>query len=381
MNKQMLRILVATAATGIALSACSSGKSVSSSSGTTGGATSAAGSSSSGPGGSGKKPFIGVILPDSKSSVRWESQDRPSLEAAFKAKGLKYDIQNAQGDKNQFQTIADQMLNEGVTVLVIVDLDSGSGSAVLNKAKSQGVATIDYDRLTLGGGADYYVSYDNVQVGKLQGEGLAKCLSGQSKPVVAELNGAPTDNNATLFAQGYNSVLDPKYADGTFVKGPNQSVTGWDNPTAGTDFEQMLTSTPNIGGVLVANDGMAQSVIAILKKNHLNGKVPVTGQDASVAGLQSILAGDQCMTVFKDSKKEAGAAAELAIDLANGTPATTATQTVNDPQLKKDVKSVLLTPVAITKSNINDVIQAGGATKEQVCTSEFASACTAAGIG
>jgi len=126
---------------------------------------------------------------------------------------------------------------------------------------------------------------------------------------------------------------------------------------------------------------MAQSVIAILKKNHLNGKVPVTGQDASVAGLQSILAGDQCMTVFKDSKKEAAAAAELAIDLANGTPATTATQSVNDPQLKKDVKSVLLTPVAITKENINDVIKAGGATKDQVCSSDFASACTAAGIG
>jgi D-xylose transport system substrate-binding protein len=378
MNKQMLRVLVASAAAGLALSACSSGKSVSNAgasntgSGNTGSASSA---------GNGKKPFIGVILPDSKSSVRWETQDRPSLEAAFKAKGLKYDIQNAQGDKNQFQTIGDQMLSEGVTVLVIVDLDSGSGSAVLSKAKNQGVATIDYDRLTLGGGADYYVSYDNVGVGKLQGQGLVSCLSGQSKPVVAELNGAPTDNNATLFAQGYNSVLEPKYADGTFVKGPNQSVTGWDNPTAGTDFEQMLTSTPNIGGVLVANDGMAQSVIAILKKNHLNGKVPVTGQDASVAGLQSILTGDQCMTVFKDTKKEAGAAAELAIALANGTPASSATATVHDPQLNKDVKSVLLTPEAITKANINDVITAGGASKDQICTSDFAAACTAAGIG
>jgi D-xylose transport system substrate-binding protein len=234
MNKQMLRLVVATAATGIALSACSSGKSVS----TSPGSSNTGGSSSSGAAG-GKKPFIGVILPDSKSSVRWESQDRPSLEAAFKAKGLKYDIQNAQGDKNQFQTIGEQMLNEGVTVLVIVDLDSGSGSAVLAKAKAQGVATIDYDRLTLGGGADYYVSYDNVGVGKLQGQGLVQCLSGQTKPVVAELNGAPTDNNATLFAQGYNSVLDPKYADGTFVKGPNQSVPNWDNAQGGTIFEQI----------------------------------------------------------------------------------------------------------------------------------------------
>jgi D-xylose transport system substrate-binding protein len=255
MNKQMLRLVVATAATGIALSACSSGKSVS----TSPGSSNTGGSSSSGAAG-GKKPFIGVILPDSKSSVRWESQDRPSLEAAFKAKGLKYDIQNAQGDKNQFQTIADQMLSEGVTVLVIVDLDSGSGSAVLAKAKAQGVATIDYDRLTLGGGADYYVSYDNVQVGKLQGEGLVKCLAGQNKPVVAELNGAPTDNNATLFAQGYNSVLDPKYADGTFVKGPNQSVTGtlplrwFFFRSAITDWAMpsLATSTPPMFGVEVS---------------------------------------------------------------------------------------------------------------------------------
>src|SRR5690348_10659740 len=267
------------------------------------------GSSGNSSAGTGKQPFIGVILPDSKSSVRWETADRPYLEKAFQAAGVKYEIQNAQGDKAAFQTIADQLPTKGVNVLVIVNLDSGSGKTVLDKAKAQGVATIDYDRLTLNGGADYYVSFDNVKVGTLQGEGLVKCLTDNkaSKPKIAELNGSPTDNNATLFAQGYDGVLKPKYDDGTFVKGPNQSVPDWDNTQAGTIFEQMLTANKDIKGVLVANDGMANSVISVLKKNSLNGQVPVTGQDATVQGLQHIRDGDQCMTVYKAVKKEADA--------------------------------------------------------------------------
>nr|BFE74496.1 hypothetical protein GCM10020092_077970 [Actinoplanes digitatis] len=144
------------------------------------------------------------------------------------------DIQNAQGDKTQFQTIADGMISSGVKVLMIVNLDSGTGKAVLDKAKAAGIATIDYDRLTLSGGANYYVSFDNVAVGKLQGEGLVKCLTDNkaSKPVVAELNGSPTDNNATLFKEGYDSVLKPKYDSGDYVKGPDQSVPEWDNAQA-----------------------------------------------------------------------------------------------------------------------------------------------------
>jgi D-xylose transport system substrate-binding protein len=326
-----------------------------------------------------KQPFVGVILPDSKSSVRWETADRPFLEQAFKTANVKYDIQNAQGDKNQFQTIADQMIQEGVNVLMIVDLDAGSGSAVLKKAKAAGVATIDYDRLTLGGGADYYVSFDAVSVGKLQGEGLLKCLTDAKavKPTVAEVNGSPTDNNATLFAEGYNSVLDPKYADGTLVKGPNKSVPDWDNAQAGTIFEQMLTGTPNIKGVLVANDGMANSVIAVLKKNHL--QMPVTGQDATVQGLQHILDGDQCMTVYKAVKKEASAASDIAVALAKGSNPTT-TQTVKDTTLNRDVPSVLETPVAIYKDNVKDVVADGYVTKDDLCGGDYAAKCTAAGI-
>jgi D-xylose transport system substrate-binding protein len=325
---------------------------------------------------------VGIILPDTKSSQRWGTDDPKFLKAAFDAAGVSVDIQNAQGDKGTFQTIADGMIAKKVKVLMIVNLDSGTGKAVLDKAKNAGIATIDYDRLTLNGGADYYVSFDNVKVGELQGQGLVDCLTANKavKPVVAELNGSPTDNNATLFAQGYNSVLDPKYADGTFVKGPNQSVPDWDNAQGGTIFEQMLTSNKNIKGVLAANDGLGNAAIAVLKKNKLNGQVPVTGQDATVQGLQNILAGDQCMTVYKAIKKEADAASALAISISKGEKPTTATGTVTDPESKKTVPSVLLTPQSITKANVKDVIADGFVTKDAVCTADFAKACTDAGI-
>jgi D-xylose transport system substrate-binding protein len=173
----------------LALSAC--GGDSSTSGGGSGGGT-AGGSATS-------KGKIGVILPDTKSSARWESADRPQLEKAFKEAGVDATIQNAEGDASRMQTIADQMLTQGVTVLAIVNLDSESGAAIENKAKAQGVKTIDYDRLTLGGSADYYVSFDNTKVGELQGQGLATCL-GDKDANIAYLNGAPTDNNATLFA-------------------------------------------------------------------------------------------------------------------------------------------------------------------------------------
>ncbi|MEV4708381.1 substrate-binding domain-containing protein [Actinoplanes sp. NPDC049316] len=341
------------------------------------------GGSDSGSGtGSSSTGKVGVILPDTKSSARWATADLTYLKEAFAAAGVQADIQNAQGDKAQFQTIADGMISSGVKVLMIVNLDSGTGKAVLDKARGAGIATIDYDRLTLNGGANYYVSFDNVKVGELQGQGLVDCLAAKKyvKPVVAELNGSPTDNNATLFKQGYDSVLKPKYDSGEFQKGPDQAVPEWDNAQAGTIFEQMLTQNKNIKGVLAANDGLGNAAIAVLKKNKLNGQVPVTGQDATVQGLQNILAGDQCMTVYKAIKKEADAASQLAIALAKGEKPTTATGTTRDPESGKDVPSVLLTPQAITKDNVKDVVADNYVTKEQLCTGDFAKACTEAGI-
>ena len=364
MRRRLLSVIAAVAALTLILAACGGGDDNSD------GATAASG---------GKTPKVGVILPDTKSSARWENNDKPLLEAAFKAAGVQYDIQNAQGDKTQFQTIADQMITGGANVLMITNLDSGTGKAVLDKAKSQGVATIDYDRLTLNGGANYYVSFDNVAVGTLQGEGLAKCLEakGKNNANIVYLNGSPTDNNATLFKQGYDGVLSKMTQ---YKKVDDQSVPDWDNQQAGTIFEQMYTKADGkIDGVLAANDGLGNAAIAILKKNNANGEVPVTGQDATVQGLQNILNGDQCMTVYKAIKKEADAAAALAVGLAKGEQGS-APDTVKDPESGKDVPSVLLAPQAITIDNVNDVVADGYVTKDELCSGSFAAKCTEAGV-
>ena len=337
------------------------------------GASSAA-SSAAGSGAAGTTGKIGVILPDTKSSARWETQDRPNLEAAFKQAGVEFDIQNANGDKAQMATIADQMIANGVTVLAIVNLDNESGAAIEKKAAAQGVQTIDYDRLTLGGGADYYVSFDNTKVGELQGQGLAKCLGSGDKNIVY-VNGSPSDSNATLFAAGAHSVLDPMT---NYKVVAEQPIPDWDNQVGGTTYEQMYTAQGgNIQGVLAANDGLGNAVIAINKKNGV--QIPVTGQDATVQGLQNILAGDQCMTVFKDTTKEAGGLAEVAIALANGEKPTT-TGTVQDAKANREVAAILETPQAIDKTNVKDVVDAGGVTAAELCTGAYAAMCTAAGI-
>jgi len=355
--------------------ACSSSSGTASS--TTSAAASSAGSAASsaaGSGAAGTAGKIGVILPDTKSSARWETQDRPNLEAAFKAAGVDYDIQNANGDKAAMATIADQMVANGVTVLAIVNLDNESGAAIEKKAAAQGVQTIDYDRLTLGGGADYYVSFDNTKVGELQGQGLAKCLGSGDKNIVY-VNGAPSDSNATLFAAGAHSVLDPMT---NYKVVAEQAIPNWDNQVGGTTYEQMYTAQGgNIQGVLAANDGLGNAVIAINKKNSV--QIPVTGQDATAQGLQNILSGDQCMTVFKDTTKEAGGLAEVAIALANGQTPTT-TGTVKDTTGNRDVAAILETPQAIDKTNVKDVVDAKGVTAAELCTGAYAAMCTAAGI-
>jgi D-xylose transport system substrate-binding protein len=349
-----------TAALALSLAACGSGDSGNDSS-----ASSDSGNAS------GK---IGVILPDTTSSPRWESADRPQLEAAFKDAGVEYDIQNAQNDAQKMQTIAQQMITGGVTVLAIVNLDSASGAAIQQQAKQQGVATIDYDRLTLGGSADYYVSYDNNQVGQLQGEGLAKCL-GDTQANIAYLNGSPDDNNATLFSEGAHAVLDKV---STYKKVAEQAVPKWDPVQAQTIFEQLYTQTAgDIQGVYAANDTLANAAIQTLKRN--NQKVPVTGQDAAVQGLQNILSGDQCMTVWKPADAEAKALSETAIALLKGdTPDTTGT--VEDTEGKREVKAILLDPISVTKDNLAESISKGAQQVKDVCTGDYAAMCTEAGI-
>jgi D-xylose transport system substrate-binding protein len=331
---------------------------------------------------SGSADKVAVLLPDTKSSVRWETADRPLLKQAFDAAGVPVTIQNAQGDKSTQQQQAEQAITNGAKVLLLVNLDSGSGAAIEANAKSQGVQVIDYDRLTLKGQADYYVSFDNVAVGKLQGQGLVDCLnkSGVSNPRIAELNGSPTDNNATLFAQGYNSVLDPLYKSGKATKVADQSVPDWDNQKALTIFEQMLQKSSNkIDGVLAANDGLGNAAISALKARKLK-QIPVTGQDATAEGIQNILAGDQCMTVYKAIKQEADAAAKLAIALAKKQSPPAGLVNGQSDDTSRQVKSVLLKPQAITKDNVNVVFDDGFLKKSDVCTGKFAQACSQAGL-
>jgi D-xylose transport system substrate-binding protein len=324
-----------------------------------------------------------VILPDAASSARWETADRPFLEAAFTAAGLESDIQNANGDKAKFATIADGMIAGGCTVMAVVNLDSPSAAAVIAKADAAGIPVIDYDRLTLGGGAKYYVSFDNVAVGTTIGEGLVKCLTdaGTTTGNVALLNGSPTDNNATLFKQGYEKVIK----DAGYTISADQAVPDWDNTKAGTIFEQMYTkANGDFVGVASANDGLGGAVISVLDRNGQAGKIFVTGQDATDEGLQRVLLGTQCMTVYKAVKKEAEAAAALMVALANGDTAAAdalATGKTADSVSGKDVPSVLLVPQAIYPENVKDVIADGFTTVDKVCTTDaIKAACTKNGV-
>ncbi|HZB77845.1 MAG TPA: substrate-binding domain-containing protein [Solirubrobacteraceae bacterium] len=335
---------------------------------------------------SGEKPKgkVGVILPDAASSARWETADRKFLGEAFEAAGVEYDIQNANGDKAKFATIADQMINGGASVLMLVNLDSPSAATVIKKATDQGIATIDYDRLTLGGNAQYYVSFDNVAVGTNIGEGLVKCMqeNGDDSGPVALLNGSPTDNNATLFKQGYEKAI----TDAGYEVAADQSVPDWDNTKAGTIFEQMYTkANGNFVGVASANDGLGGAVAAVLKRNGDTDKIPTTGQDATAEGLQRVLLGSQCMTVYKAIKKEADAASELAIALINGDQAAAdalATGSVEDTETGQPVKSVLLEPQPIFKESVKDVVADGFVAAEDVCTNAaLKQACEENGVG
>jgi D-xylose transport system substrate-binding protein len=375
-SRQMLKrssvgMVAGGAALLLALAACG---------GSSGGSTPAAGTKTSKAAALGK---VGVILPDSATSPRWEANDRPLLSAAFTAAGITSDIQNADGDVNKFGTICDSMVTQGVKVLLIVDLDSDSGGACLKKAQDAGIKTIDYDRLTLGGGASYYVSFDNVGVGKLMGEGLTKCLTdeGKTKANIVMIDGDPTDNNAALFKQGYVEALKPKVDSGDY-KIVGDQTGKWDADVAGTAFEQLYTQNKGkVDGIISANDTMAGGIIARLKANKVNGKIPVTGQDASIAGLQAILAGDQCMTVYKAIKKEADAASALAIALIKGQDASSiATGTVKDTKLNKDVPSALETPQSIFQANVKDVIADGFWKASDICTAKYAAACTKYGV-
>ncbi|MFD4675086.1 sugar ABC transporter substrate-binding protein [Lentzea sp. NPDC058450] len=374
MRSKTLASIAVTAGLALAVSACGAN----SSSGT-------GGSSETNSAGSGTGAKVGVILPETKTSARWEGFDKPLLEAALKAEGLDPDIQNAQGDVQKFSTLADGMINNGVKVLIIATPNAEVGASVAKKAQAQGIQVIDYDRLNTGGSSSYYVSFDNVKVGELQGQGMADALKDAPQGAnVIEIEGAPTDNNATLFADGQKKILKPLYDSGKLKLVQSQPIDDWDNQKGGQVFEQILTGNGGkVDGVVAANDGLAGAVITVLKKVGLNGKVPVTGQDATPDGLQAVLLKDQYMTVFKPIKEEAEATAKLAGFLAKGDTAGAdklASGVTKDTKANRDVKSVLLTSQLITRDKVKVVVDAGFVKASEICVAATQAACTELGI-
>jgi D-xylose transport system substrate-binding protein len=330
---------------------------------------------------------IALLLPETKTT-RYETADKPDFEAKIKELCPACEIiySNANQDATTQLSQAEAALTNGAQVLVLDPVDSSAAATIADKAKAQNVPVIAYDRLILNSdGVNYYISFDNMEVGKLQAQSLVDSLTkkGIQKPTIVMINGSPTDNNAGLFKQGAHSVFDPLVKAGKLTIAKEFDTPDWSPDQAQTEMQQALTALGNkVDGVYAANDGTASGAIAAMKTAGLKPLPPVTGQDAELAGIQRILSGEQFMTVYKAIQPEANAAAELAFDLFSDTkvPADmTGGKTVNNGKI--EVPSVLLTPVAVTKDNIKDtVVKDKFWTTEQICTTDFAAACKTAGL-
>lgn len=320
---------------------------------------------------------IAVLLPDSKSSARWETADRVFFEQAFQEAGLSEDdyiISNAEGDPAVQTTQAEQAITDGAKVLLLVNLDNGSGAAIIDNAHANGAQVIDYDRLTVGGEADYYVSGDANEAGRLQGEGLVEDLKDVDTPHIAILDGAPTDSFATDLAKGYGSVLDPLFDSGEFVKVDQQAVPNWDGATALTLFEQMLTASGNeIDGAIAANDTLANAAISALSSQGLNS-IPVSGLDGEVTALQHILAGEQTFTVYFSYGTQANLAGNLAVSLLRGEEPTGIDASVDNEG--REVPAMMIDPVTVRADNIESTVIADGLiTWDDICVGDYAEYC------
>src|SRR5436190_6450453 len=335
---------------------------------------SSSGTTTSASGGGGGKIQACALLPDTKSSTRYTLFDAPYLKEAFANANVPAQVLNALNDSQKQKSQAQQCLAKGAKVILLDQINASSGNAITNLAVQQGAKVIDYDRLVPGSKAAYYISFDNVRVGKLQGQGLVQGLKDAGtytqKPVVSELNGGITDNNAKLFKQGYDSVLNPLYAGGTLVKAKaGDQWTDWDPIKGRQIFDQILARNGNkVNGSIAANDGLAGAVIASLKAHGLK-PIPLTGQDATPTGVQFILSGWQSGTVYKSVKAEANAASKAAIAIVKGQPVSGVNGTTSG------TRSILLTPVWVTKANYKLLFQEGFLKKSQVCNGDYAKYC------
>jgi D-xylose transport system substrate-binding protein len=333
------------------------------------------------------KGKVAAILPDTTSSTRYVEYDEPYLKAAAKAAGLGSNmiVQNALGSDQTFLTDAESDITNGATVLLIDPEDSGTGVQVENLAKQHGVDVINYDRLVLGGPADPYISFNNVEVGTLIGKGFVSCAKqwGVSHPNVIMMRGDPTDNNATLFYEGYDGVLKPYFSSGKYTLAASTAGT-WDPPTAQTEFEQAYTAHSTANSAVIPNDENGAPIITYLRGHGVKPDTfPTTGQDATLPGLQNILSGYQCGTVYKPVYKEAQAALALAIYLRAGksAPSGLLNATTKDPKTGASVPSVYLQPTWVTTKNMNATIVADKAVPaSQLCAGAYAADCKKYGI-
>jgi D-xylose transport system substrate-binding protein len=334
---------------------------------------------------------IWVLLPDSATSPRWESDDRRYFEEAFSEADVEFNIVNAEGDAAQQQSQAEQAISDGASVILLVSIDTGSGATIIDNAKDSDVQVVEYDRFNTGGsGGAAYVSFDNVKVGQEMGSTLEPAIDALNKPKprVVMLNGGEEDNNSFLFRSGYNETVKKRVDAGDWELVADRHVPGWDNQQAQTLMEQILTSADNkVDAVFAANDGLANSAINAMEAAGIE-KAPVSGQDATVAGIQNILLGKQTMTVYKPIQSEAQLAAEVALALRDGEDLESVESDAEfnligikaedgNPAEESEGEGIVpyfaLTPIGVTTDNIQEtVIDDGFRTVKEICTGDTA---------
>jgi D-xylose transport system substrate-binding protein len=314
-----------------------------------------------------------VLLPDTKSSVRWVQFDAPDWAKALKKAHLTYSITNALNDPQKMVSQADSCLARHAKVAVVTDIAQGTSIAIQKKFAKAGGSSIDYDRQVVGGIAKVYVAFDGTAVGAAQARGVVTALKGKSKPVVAELWGGPTDQNAFWFKGGNDKVLNPLFKSGKLTKGPQQFVPLWLATNAQPIFEQMLLKTNNkIDGAVAANDNIAGAVVAALKAKKLK-PIALSGQDATVQGVQNIISGWQSMTVYKYVPLEVNAAAKAVVALLKHKKVPGVNGFRKNGSKKEP--TVLLPVVSITKANYTRLFKDKFLKKSDVCVGEFAQFC------
>ena len=326
---------------------------------------------------------ITVLLPDTESSDRWETQDKPGFEEAFEEAGVEATVVNAEGDAQQQQAQAEQAIAEDAGVIVMTNLDSGSGATIQDLAREAGVKVVDYDRETIeGDGADVYVSFSNEKVGEAMATVLEPEIDalGVDTPQVVMLNGGPTDDNARLFRNGYAETVEARADAGDWEIVADEPVPDWDNAEAGTIMEQILTGANNeVDAVFAANDGLAGSAITAMQAAGLDTTtIPVSGQDATVPGIQLVLSGDQSMTVYKPIAAEVEAASDAALALLNCEDISTVAVDLAPfaENEGREIPATLLEPVGVTADNIEDTVYADGfVDPADVCVGDFEQYC------